>query len=292
MRRIDRVTVTGADDSVEVGALVEIQEKYPFVEWGILLSIGNEGINRFPSVQWIDGLIKAKENLTLSGHLCGKWVRDICAGRQTLYEDRPQFKSIFGRYQLNFHSYLHQIKDRTAFINAVDALAVEQVILQFDDVNNDMLASVRDANIDAVPLFDTSGGAGVLPGEWPKALNVYSGYAGGLSPENLGEQMALIGEVCGNGPIWIDAETMLRSNHDSVFDLEKVCAFLDAAKPFMAFSTMTKEEGLDYCYKNREEYIRDSNDIGDAIRQFDCLVELLESSAIAPKDLPDYGMDY
>ena len=262
MKRIDRVTVTGADDSVEVDALVEIQEKYPFVEWGILLSESQEGGYRFPSLAWINRLIRlAKaDKLTLSGHLCGRWVRDICAGRNTLYVDRPQFKFLFGRYQLNFHSYVHRINDRPAFIEAVNALAVKQVILQFDDVNNDLLTSVRNAGIDAVPLFDTSGGAGVLPGKWPEALDVYSGYAGGLSPENLSDQMTLISEVCGDGPIWIDAETMLRSNHDSVFDLKKVCAFLDAAKPFMAFSTMTKEEGLDYCYKNREEYIRDSKD--------------------------------
>ena len=235
MKLIDRVTVTGADDSVEVDALVEIQKKYPFVEWGILLSESQEGGYRFPSLAWINRLIRLTkaDKLTLSGHLCGRWVRDICAGKKTLYIDRPQFKFLFDRYQLNFHSYVHRINDRISFIEAVDALGVEQVILQFDDVNNDMLASVRDAKIDAVPLFDTSGGAGILPSKWPKALPIYSGYAGRLSPWNLSEQMALISEVCGDGPIWIDAETHLRSDGDRQFDLDKVSAFLEEAKPFL-----------------------------------------------------------
>lgn len=232
-KMIDRVTVTGADDSVRVEDLVKIQEEYPFVEWGILLSKSSEGRPRFPSMGWINVLSAVKNKLTLSGHLCGRWVRDICDGKKTLYEDRPELEGLFGRYQLNFHSYRHRIKDKTAFAAAVADLSVQQVILQFDKVNNELLLHLLRQQIDAVPLFDTSGGAGVLPGNWPKALDVYSGYAGGLSPENLAEQMKLVSQVCGDGPIWIDAETRLRSSDNSQFDLEKVCRFLDEAKPWL-----------------------------------------------------------
>jgi len=230
---IDRVTVTGADDSVLVENLVKVQEEYPFVEWGILLSKSSEGRPRFPSVPWIEILWAVKGKLTLSGHLCGKWVRDICDGANSLYDDRPQFDGLFGRYQLNFHSYLHRIKDEAAFLYALVTLRVGEVIFQFDDVNNELLHTMRARGINAVPLFDTSGGAGVLPAEWPKALDVYSGYAGGLSPENLNGQMKLISEKCGGGPIWIDAETQLRSKDNSQFDLERVCDFLDAARPWV-----------------------------------------------------------
>jgi phosphoribosylanthranilate isomerase len=230
---IDRVTVTGADDSNGVEDLVEIQKMYPFVEWGILLSKHSEGSYRFPSAEWIEGLKPVADKLTLSGHLCGRWVRDICDGHNTVYEDRPLFTGLFQRYQLNFHAYQHRIKDEAAFVGAARSLCAKQVIFQFDDVNNKLLGKARAKGIDAAPLFDTSGGAGVLPGEWPEALDVYSGYAGGLSPENLPEQMEAITEKCGDGPIWIDAETWLRSAQDSIFDLDKVCKFLEQAKPFM-----------------------------------------------------------
>ena len=232
-RLINRVTVTGADDSVHADSLIEIQENYPFVEWGILLSKSSEGRPRFPSTLWLDGLIKVKDKLTLSGHLCGRWVRDICKGEQTLYSDRPHLEGLFNRYQLNFHSYVHGIKDEVAFVAAVKGLNAEQIILQFDDVNNEILQAVRENGIDAVPLFDTSGGAGALPSTWPDALDIYCGYAGGLSPENLDTQMELISKVCGDGPIWIDAETHLRSEDNLQFDLDRVCEFLDEAKPWL-----------------------------------------------------------
>ena len=37
-RILNKVTVTGADDSIDINKMFDIQEKYPFGEWGILLS--------------------------------------------------------------------------------------------------------------------------------------------------------------------------------------------------------------------------------------------------------------
>lgn len=235
---IDRVTVTGADDSTDIPMMVDIQAEFPFVEWGILLSKSIMGVSRFPSLEWLETLNVHRAELNLSGHLCGRWVRDICdgnvdeAGTPTVLTDVPPFEFLFDRVQLNFHAYQHRIEDIGAFTRQVDKLA-DQVILQFDDVNNHLLTSVRLEGVDAVPLFDTSGGAGILPKEWPKVLNCYCGYAGGLSPDNLPEQMELISSKCGDGPIWIDAETWLRSDGDRVFDMEKVRAVLEEAKPWV-----------------------------------------------------------
>jgi hypothetical protein len=53
---------------------------------------------------------------------------------------------------------------------------------------------------------------------------------GGLSPDNLEEQLLKLDEVVGSDTIWIDAETHLRSNGDEIFDLEKVKQFLEVAK--------------------------------------------------------------
>jgi hypothetical protein len=230
---IKTVTVTGADDSNNVADLVEIQKRFPFVEWGILVSGSSQGGNRFPTEEWMRGLLPHKDELTLSGHICGKWVRDLCKGENSLYVDMPFFDGLFSRYQLNFHAYHHRIEDNESFVSTIASLHASQIIFQFDDVNNGLLTSALYGGVDAVPLFDTSGGAGVLPQEWPEATSWYTGYAGGLSPENLAEQMELILEKCGEGPIWIDAETWLRSDGDQTFDLDKVVAFLEAATPFL-----------------------------------------------------------
>lgn len=43
------------------------------------------------------------------------------------------------------------------------------------------------------------------------------GYAGGLGPENINEQLYRISSVA-KGPIWIDMETRVRSQYDLDFD--------------------------------------------------------------------------
>lgn len=51
---IKTITVTGADDSVkDLNELVRMSEKFPKIEWGILLSKNNVGSPRFPSSEWI-----------------------------------------------------------------------------------------------------------------------------------------------------------------------------------------------------------------------------------------------
>ena len=51
---LDRVTITGADDSIKATDLIPLSKRFPFVEWGILLSKNNEGSFRFPTRDWIE----------------------------------------------------------------------------------------------------------------------------------------------------------------------------------------------------------------------------------------------
>lgn len=58
------------------------------------------------------------------------------------------------------------------------------------------------------------------------------------------------------------------------------------------FDKMTKKEALEYCYLNKNKYIKDFDDIEYGLRGFNCLIELIESETISINELPDYGMDY
>lgn len=58
------------------------------------------------------------------------------------------------------------------------------------------------------------------------------------------------------------------------------------------FEKMTVEEAVDYCYDHKNEFVTDSGDVDDGIRQFDCLISILESGTIKPSQLPEYGMEY
>ncbi len=234
---LDRVTVTGADDSVaiaDITKLVDIAEKYPFVEFGILFSKSSEGQVRFPKADWVTEFVsKVKPNTKICAHICGKWVRDICEGNWDVLVQRPQLAA-FQRFQLNFHASEHMMANQTQFLRGFERSGVkQQIIFQMDGVNDDLLANAVKWGVNAVGLFDRSGGAGILPRSWPvPRYQAFWGYAGGLSPVNVAEQIGNIEKVsCGNGPIWIDAETHLYTN--DVFDLEKVSAFLEAAKPWV-----------------------------------------------------------
>ena len=79
-------------------------------------------------------------------------------------------------------------------------------------------------------LFDASGGRGIEPFRWPVSpVSIRFGFAGGIGPDNLVEVLRDIGPR--EAPFWIDMESGVRT--DDRFDLAKVRAVLEAAKPFV-----------------------------------------------------------
>ena len=235
---LNKVTITGADDSVYPETLLQMSRVYPFVEWGILMSRSNEGSPRFPTQIWINELIQTIEpsplGIPLSAHICGYWVRDICRGGLDLYYARKEMLRHFTRMQLNFHAITHtiEIKPFIAALMNYRELGIKQFIFQLDGVNNDIFEQVHKRGINAVPLFDTSGGAGILPDKWVSLDNDYCGYAGGLSPDNLTEQLTKIAQVA-HYPIWIDVESNVRSFDDKALDLRQESRFLNVAKDWV-----------------------------------------------------------
>jgi len=237
---LDRVTITGADDSIDPRELALLSRRFPFVEWGILVSPTRQGGARFPSGAWIHELQivnKYDGPLKLSLHVCGRWVRRLLTG----YDEIPVwlFTGV-QRVQLNFHAeHTPCIADQ--FVAALRDKPY-QFIFQIDGSggNEHMQLAVAAGLKDAVPLFDISGGAGILPSEWPRAASFpgigYFGYAGGLGPDNLAGQIPKIAEAAGNARVWIDMESRVRSGGGvgpDVFDLDKVERCLQIAEPFV-----------------------------------------------------------
>lgn len=233
--KINTVTVTGADNSVSPRELEEISREFPFVEFGILLSNGQCGSNRFPSMRWLHDLQSLPDTVQLSGHICGAWVREIFEGAWAvgifLTILGADFFQRFSRWQLNTHGHPHKWNQR--FITNLQIS--RSIIFQYDGENNEVLAAAKAADTCKIAaLFDLSHGAGVLPNKWlPPLDGIYCGYAGGMSPENVADQCRAIESVVGDARIWIDAETHLRSDGDRRFDLKKVRAFLRAAAPYV-----------------------------------------------------------
>ncbi len=225
--KINKVTMTGTDDSISPNELFEISEKYPFVEWGILVSRNSQGRNRFPSLDWMNKLHELNtEKLSLSCHLCGAYVREALTGSDKFSDEIGNIWKQFQRVQINTHGIPH----------AWDSSSVrgmqnwkKEIILQFDGVNRPILDFAIAELMNCSTLFDMSHGAGILPDEWPMPIDgVKCGYAGGLSPENVVGQIKIIESKVGDCELWIDMETQIRSNNDQLFDLKKVVSVLES----------------------------------------------------------------
>lgn len=240
--KINTVTVTGADDTFTIGEMESLARDFPFVEFAILLSRKYlpEGTIRFPSAAWLKKLQDIAPEVKLAGHICGEWVKEIYDGKWPIEELTavlgPNFFERIDRWQLNTHARKHIASD--GFFDSLSN-GPKTVIFQ-NDKRSTTLSNINEAiqrgvkNIAA--LYDLSHGTGVLPTAWEAPLEgIQCGYAGGLSPENVREQCDKLAKLV-QVPIWIDAETHLRSTaHESsydYFDPFKVRKFLAAAERF------------------------------------------------------------
>lgn len=255
---LDRVTITGADDSIKPDNLIELSQQYPFVEWGLLFSSRRQGSPRYPSAEWCSKLInrlhQAETQPQFSMHLCGSHVRRMLNEKYDGWKAFPGLYRIFDRVQLNFHARAASFDMKALTSNLKAWTPRPQFIFQHDNVNDELLSDVYASEydcegLDLVPLFDCSHGAGVVPRQWPKPVYIgvtpgehgegveyhtYHGYAGGLGPDTLEQELPRIAEAAGDARVWVDMETRVRSHSDWQFDLAKVRRCLEICEPLVA----------------------------------------------------------
>lgn len=228
---INKVTISGADDRVNIENMISIQKQYPFVEWGILISYQRSGSNRYPSASWID---KLPYELDISLHLCGAVCRSFLAN--------PNMESIeaingdhWSRVQLNL-----SLKDKDYFqeLELVVRFAEKTskgIILPYNKGNQpniDKILSRGELPENIHFLYDSSGGRGTEIKSFNKPLPTYTGYAGGLSPDNVFDTCDLLTNMYEwEDNIWIDMETGVRT--DDKFDLDKVRSVLSKSQNFI-----------------------------------------------------------
>lgn len=213
---INKVTITGADDSTDLQWMADLSEQYPFLEWGLLVQAGATG-PRFPSTNWLWKLHTLQvvgSPIKTSVHVCGRWVREVLLGNwEPLMLKFGFLVNMADRMQLNTHGQHHEVSvDAVEMARAFAKALGFKLISQVDGVN----ISLFD------PLFDMSSGAGVVPPAWPpQKQSIYTGYAGGLGPDNLDTELPRILKAS-IGTIWIDMETRVRTADDSELDIAAV----------------------------------------------------------------------
>lgn len=229
---LTKVTITGADDSVDPEELINLSYEYPFLEWAILVSRKSQGKRRFPSHEWMKELHDIGKDIPVAMHLCGDYVNEILMGDTKFRKEVQPIYVMSSRIQINTHGIKHpyDVKKLREVLNTHKST---KFIFQYDEVNTEILDACAGCS-NAQALFDLSHGDGVLPNSWPDPIpGVHCGYAGGLSPDNVEDNIIRIENKTVGTPIWIDMETHVISNGDQLFDLKKVKAVLDIAKHYI-----------------------------------------------------------
>jgi len=230
---IERVTFTGADNSVHPVELAKISEAYPWVEWGILFPSGMEGFSRFPNFNWISELEKIKKTLptmNLSMHLCEPMVYQLVTEGLSLEQimKEQSIPEIFSRAQINTHGIKYKINDE--FINEMKRNSHIEFILQVDEGNHFMY----NLDLPNIAVFqDFSSGAGIFQNSWLDFGDRKYGYSGGLNINTL-PQAVEVWDKRDKIINWIDMETGIRSN--GKFDLTKVMEIINYIEPHISNS--------------------------------------------------------
>lgn len=231
--KLEKVTITGADAFTDISDLVAISKKYPFVEWGILVSKSKEGnYFRYPTFYWIEGLLEELKlnNIQRAVHICGEWARDLAEKEDghSFFTDRPTISKLFDRYQINYHHDLNSSKIERMLSN-ISPFIDAPILIPVKD-----FSGLKDFSGRAKYLYDVSGGCGVVPSKWiaPPFLNC--GYAGGMGPHNIENILEQIDKVCPSDYVtWIDMETKVRVEDDSKLDLTAVEKVLEVCKAYV-----------------------------------------------------------
>ncbi len=229
---ITTVTLTGADDSIHPQDLLRLQDDYPFAEFAILFSSKRTGTPRYPSNDWIDELLlNHSRNLSLSAHLCGQDAKNLLLG----HDDFLQLtRGKFQRVQIN-HNFRNNPVDLDKLIDIVEEYGNIQFIIQHNKANSEVCKELKNyTNSNIHFLYDSSGGRGNELATFEKPIpNHYTGYAGGISPENILSVCEKVNELSTNNYVWIDMETHIRSNNDKLFDFNKCNSVLAKAEQFI-----------------------------------------------------------
>ena len=240
--KLDRVTITGADAYTDPEDLMALSQEYGFVEWGILFSSRREGTTRYPPRPWLLELDKVVERSQrkplLSAHLCGRYMRDFVRdGNIVWWREYGFLARWFNRVQLNMGGYTPADAWENLDLFLASFEPKQDIIIQVHD--NDQWAKPLCQERGTFPLFDASGGQGIMPATWeapwpasPTRLasispRIYTGYAGGIAPDTIHEALTKLDQIVPvTARIWIDMEQGVRTG--DYLNLDKVRTVLDA----------------------------------------------------------------
>ena len=230
---LEILTFTGVDSRTSMLDMHAIAQKYPKIEFGVLVGSLSGHSNIFPSLNIVRefrdfGVMSSddyKNDLHTAIHLCGVYSLEVMQA-EGASEGVFEMCRGFGRVQINLHGDEFNSNDidtnAAAIRRFADKVSCDSVILQHKSGWEDVPV-VDHPKVEY--LYDRSGGAGRAAfHEWPDPpLEGRYGFAGGIGPDTIGEAMTFV-HRWPEYRLWMDMEGRVRKNR--WFDLkavERVC---------------------------------------------------------------------
>ena len=226
--KISKVTITGADNNTHPADMQKLSDKYPFVEWGILFSKSSAGKDRYPSREKIEQFEHL--NVNLSAHFCGEYSRNVVL-KGDIAEISHHFR--FKRVQLNFN-FQNTVPELPLLRRVMYTYPNREFILQYNQSNVPAINSFLNTPPRNVALlYDASGGRGTEIRTFSPSFAQPTGYAGGITPDNVESICQTLSKMSnpGESPIWIDMESGVRT--DNELDMDKVKKVLEITKNYV-----------------------------------------------------------
>ena len=228
------IVCSGINEKNDINDAIEFLKKYKNTEFGVQCSLKTMGYQT-AGFEWLKGFLhklnEEKIENRIALHLNGSFVTSFCDGKvPDEISDLLKIGKAISRLQLNFEigkdvfasGKIPNIKNLE---HAVQTVMPRTIILVACQANLSFINPVHYRGTKFDLLFDESFGNGILPDAYkpPVFSDVFQGYAGGLSPENVVEELAKIGKVA-KGNIFIDAEGKLKQ--DGSFSLDRAEKFV------------------------------------------------------------------
>ena len=226
---LELMTFTGIDQWTDITPILRLAERFPKVEFGILVGSKTQSEicthSRFPSLRTIQRwkYIAKHYDLKLSLHLCGKYATTVNNG--LFGHDVLDLCDGFHRVQVNAVKY--NLQNVRAFAHLVN---VKHVIMQHRSSFKNLPLEAEEGfplKLDRIEfLYDTSGGRGQDSiDKWPDpTFYRRCGYAGGINLLNADRVMSHL-EHHPDSIMWIDIESGVRtSDRFDVGKIERLCS--------------------------------------------------------------------
>lgn len=222
-----RISFAGIDERTDIGELIALteygKERGIVVEFGVLLSSrnGEEGNNRYPSLDYMKDLSGKKLNLSL--HLCGKYTSKVMK-TGTLEDVKEllgeELYSSFQRIQINVVG--RKTKAPDLFPEGKEIIVQTNLAEKYSSERFEYYKDGKHGNV--VFLSDASGGKGES-GNYQCYGTEWQGYAGGITPENVLDVIKIVNAISRSGEYYLDLESGCRE--DDWFSINKCRAIID-----------------------------------------------------------------